>query len=247
MVDSVALQAMPDQRVLAAGVQFRELASREELQEAFQHISPGAATFLKFRILANSDAEARHLVGHPRKDGTNALCGCGKRQPGWTDLRESTLLGWKRNSWFMALYRAQQEEPLMVAAVRLEGLAPAAVQQYERMLDPTSEVKDSTIRLAAKDVLEAVGLKQTEGVNVRHNAVANAESLQYRMAMERYRRGFELSAAQRELLQGGGVQLSEEPTVTVLDRVERTERSLDGEDTVVWDDGGDENEEYLPD
>lgn len=254
MVDSVALQQIPEQRVLVASAQIAEMISAEEMQEAWQHISAQAAQFLKFRILATSDAEARHLLGHQRKDKNPSIpCGCGRRQDGWTDLRESTMASWKHNAHFMTLYNALQRQPVMHAAVRLQGLAPAAVAQYERILEPGSTAKDSTIRLAAKDVLEATGLKQTEGVNVRHNAVVNAsavESMQVSIALERYKRGYEISGMQRRLLAEAGYQMEqpEEPGTVTIIRPDGTERTLDGEDVqVVWDDAGDENQDYLPD
>ena len=243
MVDIAYAAQLPEERMLMA----RAAMAQDTVQEALQHLSPKAREFLKWRAISVSDVEARHLMGNPRSDGAETVCACARRQPGWIDFREDTLRNYKKSEHFMLAYAALLYEPLLLSATRIEQLSVPAVQAYQDLLDPSREVKDSVRRLAAKDILEASGLKQTEGSNVRHSATAN--ELQLRMAKERLNRQLPLSAAQRALLAAAGVQLPGDGPVQPLLKAGAVERSLDGEDVVVYDfgDSGDENEAYLPD
>lgn len=225
----------------------RAAMAQDTVQEALQHLSPKAREFLKWRAISVSDVEARHLMGNPRTDGAQTACACARRMPGWIDFREDTLRTYKKSEHFMLAYAALLYEPLLLSATRIEQLSVPAVQAYADLLDPSREVKDSVRRLAAKDILEASGLKQTEGSNVRHSATAN--ELQLRMAKERLNRQLPLSAAQRSVLEAAGISVpGGEPAGLLGQGAGQVERSLDGDDVVYdFDDAGDENEAYLPD
>lgn len=247
MVDAEMLQTIPDEVVYRAQLQ----VSQERLAQAYRNITGKAAQFLKFRALATSDAQARHMMGHVRKDGNQVIpCGCGVRKPGWTDLRESTVLNWKKNEHFMFAYQALLWEPQITAATRLEQLTPVAVDVYGELLDPANtEVKPSVRRLAAKDILEANGLKMTEGTNRRSAPVET--SVQMRIARERHKRGMPLSMPQRQMLiEAGDIK---EIDSTVVDGgvgagAGPMERTLDGRDVpAVWPSETDDNSEFLPD
>jgi len=230
-------QSLPEERsLMAVGV----LAQRE-IQLAMMDITQKAQQFLRFRLLVTSDAQARHLFGHPRRDGDpERCCECGVHKPGWQDLRLQTLGKWKNQKAFRFVYDSMLSQPLVYAAYRLEQLAPAAMQTYQDILDPESDAKPSVKRLAARDVLQTTGLLQVEGTQGKsRNAVT--ESVALMIARERSVRGFELSTEQRRMLLEAGepvqnIQLLTEGAAAV-------ERSLDGDDVPRFGD----NSSLIPD
>lgn len=103
-------------------------------------------------------------------------------------------------------------------------------------MNPEKDVKPSVRRLAARDVLEATGLKRGDGQQKASSAVE--DTIAFRIARARMMSGQDLSSGQRELLERGGVVLPQLGPATVATG---TERSLDGQDVSYADD------EYLPD
>lgn len=253
-MDYEAVMAVPEETKVLVAASLSEVFKREELQAASQRVSPKAMAFLRLRGLFTTDAEACHTMGTDHREDSDPgrrsrTCSCGKRTPGWVDFRIQTLQKWKQNSDFMLLYRAVQTAPMMVAAVQLESLTLASVDTYRSLLT-TEGVSDSVRRNAAKDVLEANGLKQTEGVNIRTNAAVSADSFQLHMAKQRMQRGFPLAQGQIALLREAGVDVPlAVGTQTVFDPDGREiERTLDGDDVETASfGGGRENQDWLPD
>jgi|TARA_R110000824_G_scaffold238677_2_gene427416 hypothetical protein len=227
---------IPEERVLGGIVAMQQSTIREMLQE----LSERQIEFLKIRSMTSSDAAARHLLGHSRPEDDLRECRCGEHAPNWVDMRDRTVGDWKRDSVvFLDAYNVLLREPLMFASARMEQLAPAAVQTYSELLD--REMKPEVRRAAAKDITEAVGIKATQGVPGSGDALR--ESFSFKMALNRYQRGMELSDEQRALLVTGGVDVNA-PLLSSSSTEEapRTERSLDGADVVV-----EQNADYLPD
>lgn len=226
-----ALQSLPEERIL----QVAATVAQRHLQDALNRVTPKARQFLKLRLLYGTDAEARHVYGYRRKDGDPDIpCGCSRKTPGWVDFREATLLRWKRDPVFRAVYDAALSEPLIYAGTRLEMLAPVAVQTYEDLLDPSADVRPSVRRLAARDILEASGLKRGDGQQQASSAVQ--DSIAFRIARARLSSGQDLSSGQRELLESAGIE------VPRLVAGGPTMRTLDGEDVPL-----EPPEAHLPD
>lgn len=233
MVVQQHLQAMPEERMLLSSAMFQQT----QLAGALQNLTPKQRDFLRFRSITATDIEARHLAGTPR--GQNGVvmsmrpCGCRKRTPGWIDLREQTVLNWKKKASFRVAYDALLNEPLIFAATRLEQLAPNAVQVYADLLDPEGAGSMSDKRQAAKDVLQSTGLIKGDGQHRSSNAVQ--ETMQFRIARERAIRGQALGDSQRQLLRDGGIDPD------AVSRQAVTIRTLDGDD-VVFEPARDEHD-----
>jgi len=120
------------------------------LKEAYQHLTPLQVRFLHTRALVFTDVEGRHLMGKHRPEGNTRVCGCSRRLPGWNDLREQTVLNWKKQEHFMVAYTMLLAEPLLFAASRLESLVPNAVSFYAGLIGDAN-AKDAD-RLRARMV-----------------------------------------------------------------------------------------------
>lgn len=241
-MDALKIQAIPEEQQLMAA----SVLGQQELQQRLQRLTPKAQQFLRFRILTGTDAAARHLMGHARKDDSARRCACGYHQPAWQDLREATVLNWKRQEDFSFVYRMMSEYPVLYAATRIEQLTGAAVETYADILKPGSTAKDSVRRLAAKDILESGGLKQVEGTHGPNRSAAN-ESVAMIVARDRLVRGLEISDNQRKMLEGAGYQIPERAGVAPYIEGQFVERSLDGDDIASYDDEEDVDPDLLPD
>lgn len=233
--DRLNVSSLPEEVVIQGIAAYQQMSLRSVLDQ----LTPKMRDFLRLRAMYPSDARARHHLGSPRHPNSKypeAPCACGLHRDGWRDLRESTVLGWKKNPAFVAAYETMLGEPLLFAQTTLRALAPAAVDKYQDLL-MRDEVADETQRRAARDVLEATGLKTTVGVPGSGSGAEKDFTM--RMALERLRRGLELSDSDRRMLLAAGHQLPEDERPD-----EYTVRTLDGDDIVPR--GGD-NSEYLPD
>lgn len=156
------MQQMTDADMLLAAI----ATGQQELQEHLQRLRPKQQKFLRFRAMSDSDAQARHLYGKMRKPEDPKLdvpCHCGERKPGWIDLREDTVLGWKHDPVFMLAYNTLLNAPVVFAATHLEMLAPAAVQTLAEIMGGGHGAEASQMRLAAVQVLQSTNLAQTPG------------------------------------------------------------------------------------
>ncbi len=224
MVDEAGVVSISEERVFQGVTAFVQ----SELRVLLRDLKPAQVDFLRMRAITSSDARAAHLLGHvrnPDKDPhPEKVCNCGEHKVGWVDLRVGTIMAWKKEEAFSNALHMLLTEPLIYAAAHIQGLAPKAVGAYDDLLDPG--MKPEVRRQAARDVIEAVGLKATPGVEGSGKGIA--DQFGYKVALERYRRNLELSDAQRELLKAGGVDLEE-----LAGPAEGVERDLDGNDVLA--------------
>ena len=218
MNDNSLTEISDDRQVMAIAT----LAQRK-LAEIMTDLTPLQNRWLRWRALSNSDIEARHLAGKPRgKDMDNLasmkLCGCMKRQRGWIDLREATVLTWKKQDHFTMAYLTMMNEPVIYAATLLEQAAPIAANRLRDIVANEEGKVGDQIR-ASKIMLEADGIIQTVGTLKPTSGVQN--SLAFRLAEMRAQRGLELSIEERKMLSENGIE-----TVSIAAGGERT---LDGE------------------
>lgn len=229
-MDEKAIIQIPTERVMQGMVALQNREVRDHLQRLRQN----QLQFLKIRAMTSTDAMAMHLLGNFRQEGDDRPCICSQKKPGWRDMREQTLLAWKKDETFKFVYDMLLTEPVMFASATMQTLATKAVMAYDDLLE--ADQKPEVRRAAARDVLEAVDLKATPGVQGSGKAMYDPA---FRMALERHNRGLELSDGQKQLLLEGGVVIEGE-----FRDVTDTERDLNGND--VPRRGGD-NSEYLPD
>ncbi len=247
MVTSDAALAIPDERVAAGLMNLNSAALREQLEM----LTPRQKQFLKARAMTDTDAGARHMAGKRRReDDPNYKrdCVCGIHEEHWIDMRERTLMDWKKyDQGFMFAYVRLIQAPTEFAVSWLESLTTKAVMVYSDLLDPG--VNPAVRRLAAKDVLEANDVKPTVGVQGSGKQDAATATFQLTMAMERARRGGELSSPQIRLLQEAGHDPEELKGATSgreLDGSETEHEALTPDQVVAPPRGGD-NSAHLPD
>lgn len=240
--------AIPDEVVALTMMTLQSSQLRHLLNE----LTPRKKRFLKMRAVYDTDARARHMMGHMRrKEDVNydRVCACGIHLDHWVDMREATLLTWKQDPYFMAAYNALVVEPLLFSQAWMETLGTKALAAYEDLLEPG--VKPEVRRAAAKDMVEALDLKPTVGVQGSGRGEKVQRSFQLNMAIERASRGLEVSDAQRRLIEAAGMRVEElQPKKLAI-----SERTLDGEDIEGTfheivdpdEDRGGDNSQYLPD
>lgn len=229
-MDEKAIREIPVEKVMQGVANYEQRLVRERMQD----LSDLQGQYLKVRAMTPSDAKALHLMGSPREPGDERVCKCGEHKAGWRDMREQTLLAWKkRDLAFMEVYNLLTKDPLMFSSVWMQSLATKAVAAYDDLLD--AKTKPAIRRMAASDVLESVDLKATPGVQGSGQAMYDPA---FRMALERYNRGLELSDTHRRLLIEGGVEVEARQAAD-----SGMERDLDGRDVPR---GGD-NSHLLPD
>ncbi|KKM97745.1 hypothetical protein LCGC14_1164880 [marine sediment metagenome] len=229
-MDDEIVANIPEERVFQGVTALVQSGLRELIQE----LTPKQLDFLRIRAMTSSDTAARHILGHERTEKDphpERECGCGRHKTAWVDMREATVSDWKAHDEdFSKALEMLLTEPLIYAGAQLQALAPKAVVAYGDLLEPGN--KPEVRRLAAKDVVEATGLKATPGVEGSGHGVA--EQFGFKVALERFKRKLELSDQQRELLRIGGIEL-DAPAVREI------ERDLDGNDVEA------DNSELLPD
>jgi hypothetical protein len=221
---STEVSKISEQQVYQGVIAFEQT----KLANALRALTAKQVAFLRMRAIADSDTEARHLLGKARPVGNEKRCGCSRDVPGWLDFREATVSQWKHDGEFMQAYQMLLYAPLMFAATRLEDLAPSAVEAYAAILD-NPDSKDSDKRLAARDVLEAGGLLRGQGQEQGANAVQS--SMEFQVARARLDRGLQLGDAQRQLLSAHGIDVPDNRG-PANGRVIRT---LDGADVILPD------------
>lgn len=230
------IQALPVEVIVAGGMALAQSRSRA----TFEMLTPKMKKFLQYRAICSTDAAARHLMGRSRGEGEEFYmepCECGEHVQNWIDMRPATVQEWKHQDSFGDAYRMLVEEPLLFAGVALSQLAPKAVMVYSDLLE--SDVSATVRRSAAKDVIEATGLKATPGVQGSGEGVKT--SFQEKMALGRVQRGISISSEQRRLLLEAGHDVSSIGASGGL------ERSLDGDDFSEDTRGEEPGEDLLPD
>jgi hypothetical protein len=185
------MQTMTDEQLLLAAI----ATGQRELQDHLQKLRPKQQKFLRFRAMADSDAQARHLYGKPRNpEDPNAgrPCKCGERKVGWIDLLEDTVLAWKKDPTFMLAYNTLLNAPVVFAATHLEMLAPAAVQTLAEIMGGDHGAEASQMRLAAVQVLQSTNLAQTPGSSGKPQS-GTRQTMMERVRAERASRGIGLA------------------------------------------------------
>jgi hypothetical protein len=221
-----------------------------QVRTLLKEMSPTKRQFLKMRAIADTDTKARHLMGHLRRESDKNYersCVCMMHTPHWLDMREATLITWKHDEVFMRVYDILTTEPMLFAEAWMESLATKALGVYDDSMEPDM---DPRIRLrAARDVVEAMDLKPTVGVQKSGQGAKTQRGFQLEMAITRAKRGLEVSDAQRRLIEEAGMSIEDmrPPTRQVM------LRDLDGNDVAAADSeysdetrGGD-NSAHLPD
>jgi hypothetical protein len=196
------VEAIPDDRIAAGLMNLNSGV----LREAIERLTPRQKEFIRCRAMADTDARARHFAGRARAETEQNFdrpCACGVHAPHWIDMRERTLMDWKKyDDSFMFVYTRLVQAPTEFAVSWLESLSVKAVVAYHDLLEPN--IKPEVRRLAAKDILEANDVKPTVGVQGSGKQEKETASFQLKMAIERARRGRELSPGQLRLLLEAG-------------------------------------------